>query len=706
MNTVLKEKILNLLNEKRFNHKGLSKLASIVATNLREDTSKVFDELKELVNDGEIYEYSKNKFATISFLGFEKGKLSINSNNFGFVLNSNGDIYVSKKNLQGAFDGDIVLVKIISGEYAGKKREGKILKILSRENDGLVGTYRKIKDYGYVLLDKKNLEIRIPAGEDLGAVDNDKVVVDIISYKSGNAIGRVVEVIGPLSKKGNDIKWLLRLNKVRDVFSDEVLRCANSIKQEINKNEFKNRRDLTSQMLFTIDGKDAKDLDDAVSLEKLSDGSFLLGVHIADVGEYVKVNSPLDEEAFNRGTSIYFLNQVIPMLPKQLSNGICSLNPNVDRLALSVEIKISKDGDILDSQIFESVIRSKYRLNYDEVLDLINGDLKTCERLKEIKDVLLDMYELSLILNKRRESYGALDFDLPEGVVIVDDNNMPISVEKRVATKSTKIIETFMVMANEVVAKTFDEKGIPFIYRVHEKPDMDKMKSFYNFINTLGISFDLKSKDVEPKDLQQILNSIKGKDIESVVNMVMLRSLKKAKYFEKCLGHFGMALKYYCHFTSPIRRYPDLTIHRIIKEYLKNNSSYLNSQNLSEFVVKSSQKSSIQEKLAEDVERAITDYKKCEYMEQFIGNKFIGIISGVNARGFYVELDNTCEGQVSVASLTDDFYNFDEESLSLVSHNNFYKIGEKVEVLLVDCDKKERKLNFEVVRKVKSKGRK
>lgn len=697
----LKDKILTVLNEKNIVCKGLSKLADVVAKMIKEDSSNVYEQLKILIDEGELFEYSKNRFASSNFLGLVKGKLTISSNNFGFVLNESGDIYISKNNLRGAFDGDVVLVKIISGGFKDKKREGKILKIVSRENEGLVGTFRKIKDYGFVSVDKQNLEIKIPAGQDLGAFDNDKVVVDITNYKSGNPIGRIVEVIGNLNKKGNDIKWLLRLNKVRDVFPDEVLKMASKIKQDVNKDDFPNRRDLTDKILFTIDGKDAKDLDDAVSLNKLQDGSFLLGVHIADVGEYVKLNSLIDEEAFKRGTSIYFLNQVIPMLPKQLSNGICSLNPNVDRLALSVEIKIDKEGNVLSSEIFESVIKSKYRLNYDEVLDLIEGDEKTCLRLADIKQTLLDMYELSCLLQERRSKLGSLDFDLPEGEVIVDENNYPIKIEKRVASKSTRIIETFMVMANEVVAKTFDSRNIPFVYRVHEKPDSEKMKSFLNFINTLGFSFSLDGKEIEPITLQKILKEVKGKDIESVVNMVMLRSLKKAKYLEKCLGHFGMALQYYCHFTSPIRRYPDLTIHRIIKEWLNNNTAYLKSSSLSDFVVASSQRSSAQEHLAEDVERAITDYKKCEYMEQFIGQYFVGIISGVNSRGFFVELENTCEGQVSISSLKDDFYDFDENSLSLVSHNNFYKIGEKVEVILTDVNKKERKLFFEVVKKIK-----
>jgi len=388
------------------------------------------------------------------------------------------------------------------------------------------------------------------------------------------------------------------------------------------------------------------------------------------------------------------------MLPKELSNGICSLNPNVDRLALSVFMKIDKTGNVIDSEICESVINSKFRLDYDEVLEVLEGNTKIQQRLSEVKDTLFLMLELSEILEKRRLLCGALNFELPEGKVIVDDNGKPVDVEKRIATKSTKIIETFMVATNEVVAKKFCELKIPFAYRVHEKPDSEKMTSFVNFLSSLGLQFKAEKKDIEPRDLQAILNKVEEMPYKSVVNMVMLRSLKKAKYLETNLGHFGMALTFYCHFTSPIRRYPDLCIHRIIKEYLRNNKSAITSPKMVGFVKKACEKSSDMEKNAEEVERAITDYKKCEYMSQFIGKNFEGIISGLNGRGFFVELDNTCEGFVSVSSLKDDFYDYDENSLTLKSKNQFYRIGEKVEVKLVSCVLSERKINFEIVKKI------
>ena len=698
----LKDKVLEILNTRYISHKGLSKLADIVAKMLRVSTNDVFVCLNDLIKSGDVFEFAKNKFAGCKLLGLVKGKFVNSTSHFGFVLNEAGDIYISKKNIHGAFDGDVVLAKITGQAYKEKKREGKILKILSRDNDRLVGTFREIKGYGYVSLDRKNIEVRVEKKDSLNAKDEDKVVIDITGYKSGNPVGRVVEVIGNLKDKGNDIKWLLRQYKVRDVFPQEVLLEAKKVPQVIDKDRYKSRRDLTDEMLFTIDGADAKDLDDAVSLTKNNDGTYLLGVHIADVGEYVRLDSIIDKEAFIRGTSIYFLDQVIPMLPKELSNGICSLNPNVERLALSVEMKIDKNGEVLDSKIFESIIKSKHRLNYDEVLKLIEGDKETRKRLSDITQTLLDMYELSQILDNRRQKYGALNFELPEGEIVLDSNNQAIDVVKRVATKSTKVIETFMVVANETIAKTFDNLKIPFVYRVHEKPDSEKIATFFNFIDTLGLKIPQGArKEIEPKDLQGILVQVENQSIESVVNMVMLRSLKKAKYMDKCLGHFGMALNYYCHFTSPIRRYPDLTIHRIIKEYLHGNNSFIKSNVMSEFVVKSSEKSSEQERLAEDVERAITDYKKCEYMAKFIGKTFEGIISSVTQRGFYVELDNTCEGLVGISTLKDDFYDFDEERMCLVSKNNIYRIGEKVEVKVVDTNPQERKINFELVRKIR-----
>lgn len=700
----IKQEILNFLDTKKVNYKGINKLAEIISKYIKADYEEVMDALINLEKDGEIYEYSKHKYVTIKSLNIVKGKVSYAGHNYCFVLNPEGDVFVQKRNLLNSFDGDIVLVKILSGETSTKKREGKIIKILQRSSDNIIGTFRRIKSYGYVTSDKKNFDkdIFIDTQNINGAKDDDKVVVKLLGVKGGNPVGEIVEVIGAVGAVGTDIKSILRQYKIIEKFPDDTIKQAKSIKQQIDKNDYLNtRRDLTDLMLFTIDGKDAKDLDDAISLTKNNDGTYNLGVHIADVGEYVRKDSKLDESAFERGTSVYFLNQVIPMLPKELSNGICSLNPNVDRLALSVLMKIDKKGNVLESEICESVINSKYRLNYDEVLEVLEGNEQTGKRLSEIKDTLLDMQELSQILDDRRKNLGSLNFELPESKVIVDENNKPIKIEKRLATKSTKLIETFMVIANEVVAQKFDNLKIPFIYRVHEKPDSEKMQSFFNFISSLGIHLNLEKKDISPKDLQSILTQVEDMPAGPVVNMVMLRSLKKAKYFDKCLGHFGLALTYYCHFTSPIRRYPDLCIHRIIKEYLHHNNSYIKSPKMVDFVVKASMQSSNTEKNAEEVERAINDYKKCEYMSQFIGENFTGIISGVTARGLYVELENTCEGFVSVATLTDDFYNYDEKSLALVSSNGkFYRIGEKVEVTLTDCILNERKINFNLVKKI------
>ena len=701
----LKKELLEVLNKKFINHKGLSKLADILSSTLKKDKEEVMAALVELEKEGEIFEFTKHKYASSASLGLVKGKVSYSGYNYSFVLNEEGDIFVQRKNLLNSLDGDYVLVKILSGEVGNKKREGKVLKILKRSDDVIIGTFTRIKSYGYVRADKKGFEkdIFIDTANINGAKDGDKVVVELVNFKSGNPAGKVTEVIGDPNEVGNDIKCLLKQYKIIDKFPQGVLEDANNIPQEIKKEDYKHRRDLTDWLTFTIDGQDAKDLDDAISLTRDNKGNYVLGVHIADVGEYVRYDSRIDQSAFERGTSIYFLNQVIPMLPKQLSNGICSLNPNVDRLALSVIMKIDASGSVVESEVFESIINSKYRLNYDEVLEVIEGNSETQQRLKDIKDVLLDMYELSQLLDKKRRELGSLDFDLPESKVIVDDQNKPIDIVKRTTTKSTKVIETFMVIANEVIAKKFEDAKIPFVYRVHEKPDSEKMASFFNFISSLGVKFNLDKKDIMPTDLQKILKSVADLPIATVVNMIMLRSLKKAKYMEKCLGHFGLALTYYCHFTSPIRRYPDLCIHRIIKEYLHNNITYITSPKMKDFVVKSSMKSSEMEKNAEDVERAITDYKKCEYMSQFIGEKFEGIINGVNARGFFVELDNTCEGFVSVSTLNDDFYDFDERTLTLSGKKNMYRIGERVVVEVADCNLSERKINFEIVKKLNQK---
>ena len=693
-------KILNLLEKNFVKHKNLQDLASKVSSMLGISFEDCFSALKEMEEKGDIFPYTKSRYATAKMLGLVKGKVSL-KDKFAFVLNDNGDIYVSGKNLLGSFDGDIVLCKVTSPATQGKRREGKVVKILKRENKGLTGEIRCINSRFYVMPDGKNTEFLIKNSADFEIKGGDKVVFDIVT-SSSKVLAQIREVIGSIFVPGNDIKWLLKQYKVREHFPEGVLEQARAIPQEVPDEKLKNRRDLTSEMIFTIDGEDAKDLDDGVSIQKNSDGTFTLGVHIADVGEYVTLSSPLDEEAFERGTSIYFLDKVIPMLPKELSNGICSLNENVLRLALSVVMKIDKNGDVLSSEIFESVIKSKHRLSYNQVLKVLNGDKKETEKLLDIKDDLFCMLELSQILSQKRESLGALDFDLPEGEVLVDEKGKPVEIVKRKADKATKIIETFMVVANETVAKKFDTLKIPFVYRVHEKPDPDKMANFFSIAHLLGVNIKTSKKDVCPKDLQEVLHAVNGQNAEEVINMIMLRSLKKAKYFDTCLGHFGMALEHYCHFTSPIRRYPDLTIHRIIKEYLHGNNSFVKSEKMAHFVTQASEKSSIQEKLSEDVERAITDYKKCEYMAQFVGKTFDGIISGASNRGLYVELENTCEGLVPVANLKDDFYFFDENTLTLSSNSGkFYRVGEKVQVLLVSSSPENRSLTFEMVKKIK-----
>lgn len=698
----LEEKILNLMNKGAVAPANLEKLSKIFSEKLKIKKEQAALALKNLEKSGGVFQVSKNKFASSEKHGLLNGRISFSSPNFGFVAQEGGDIYVAKRNAFGAFDGDTVLVKVLHQQVGGKRREGKILKILARDSEKIVGTFLSVKNSFFVRPERKNFDIFIPANKTLGAADKDKVVVDITHYQPLGAVGEVVEVIGALGKRGNDVKWILRQFKIKDEFPENVIRTARQVSQKVNVEKTKNRQDLREQLLFTIDGDDAKDFDDAVSVKKNSDGTFELGVHIADVGEYVRMASPIDEEAFRRGTSIYFLNQVIPMLPVELSNGICSLSEGADRLAISVQMKIDTTGEVTDSEIFESVIKSRRRLTYDEVLEVLNGNQKTSKRLgTDISQTLLTMQELSGILEGRRRRLGSLDFDLSEGKVIVDGDGKALDVVKRKATRATKLIESFMVAANETVAKIFFHAKLPFVFRVHEAPDPDKMATFYNFLLSLGISVPESKKEVEPRDLQKILNGQKGKDVESVVNMVMLRSLKKAKYLEKCLGHFGLSLRFYCHFTSPIRRYPDLIIHRIIKDYLHHNYSLIKSPKMTKFVAEASVQSSITEKTAEEVERAIEDYKKCEYMSQFVGESFVGIISGVNSRGFYVELENTCEGMVSISSLKDDFYNFDEATLALLSKHNSYRIGEKVQVQLVACNLNDRKCEFEVLKKIK-----
>ncbi len=705
---LIKNRILFLLENKFIEVKGYNKFLNFICMKLNISFEEVKKEVDELLKSGEIYQTEKDTFVSSKAAGLIIGKILSSSKDYAFcepLDDVDNDIFLAPRNIKGALNKDIVLCKVLKEDFENKKREGVVLKILKRESAQLVGTYHSYKGYGLVSPDdiRLNRNIYVNIKDSLKAAEGDKVVAVITDFKDkkGTVSGKVIEVIGDINKKGNDILSIIRNYKLYEKFPESVEAFAESVPQEVTEKSKKNRKDLTGLLTFTIDGEDAKDLDDAVSLEMNSDGSYRLGVHIADVGHYVQMDSILDKEAFNRATSVYFPDRVLPMLPRQLSNGICSLNEGVERLTLSVFMDIDKNAKLLRQEICESFIKTKHRLTYTTVQKLLDGDKASIKKYNDIYSTILNMDKLTDILEAFRIKRGALDFDIPETYVELDENGKTVNIRPRERKKAHRIIESFMIACNETVAKFFKERKVPFVYRIHEKPAIDKMTAFTTFLGSLGVAVDFDLRKMTPKDLQELLEKIKDLPYKSVVNTVMLRSLKKAKYLEQCLGHFGLASEFYCHFTSPIRRYPDLVIHRIIKLYLKNvlqkNKSFLEN-----YVAKAALQSSEREKLADEAERAVDDLKKAEYMKGFIGVEFDGIISGVSPKGLFVELENTCEGFIRVDKLPEDFYLCDDVLYQLNGKFNKFRLGGKLKIRVESVNLFERKVDFDFIKKLEN----
>lgn len=701
----LKQNILDCMETNNILHDNMRELANKIAEKLSVDSKDVVLCLKELISDGDVYEYDKGRFASTTSLGMVKGKLIGHNRGFGFV--SRGpkaeDVFIPAKFMNGALNNDIVLVEILRDDVEeGHSEEGKVVKIISRGTDQIVGTYQKCKNFGWVLPDdnKFNKDIFIPAGKSRNAKDGDTVVVTITSYGGQKKPeGFVNEIIGDKSAPGNDVLSFMRQYKIYEEFPKDVMAYALSVPQTVSDNAKKNRKDFTKLTTFTIDGEDSKDFDDAVSLT-MEDGYYNLGVHIADVGHYVQKDGILDKEAYKRGTSVYFCDRVVPMLPKELSNGICSLNEGVDRLTLSCMMKIDKDGNVVSHEICSSFIKSKHRMTYTSVFKMLEGDEEENKKYADIADIIHNMGELSDILLKKRQERGSIDFDFPETYLVIDENGKLVDVRARETNRAHRLIETFMVIANETVAEHMYKEKVPFVYRVHETPDVEKMTTLFAFLDSFGIHYDADLRDVKPKDIQNILNEIDGKEYKDVISTVMLRSLKKARYLPQCLGHFGLASTYYCHFTSPIRRYPDLCIHRIIKQYLHGTLNGQVKAELTPFVEEASTQSSEREKLAEEMERAVDDLKKTEFMSEHIGENYPGIISGLNQRGLFVMLENTAEGIINIDRLPDDDYEYDDTTFSLIGKNNRFRLGDKLEIQVFDTNVRERKIYFNFVKKL------
>ena len=631
-----------------------------------------------------------------------------NQKGFGFVKleDQEEEIYIARENSLNALNGDTVGIEITKNKEADKKEEGKIIKVIRHEKNTVVGTFQKNRNFGFVVPDDKNFgtDIFISKANWGKARNRHKVLVQITKYpeKGKNAEGKIIEVLGGVNEAGVDMLSLIKQYELPYKFPEEVVNEAKAFGTKIDESDMQNRKDLRNDIIFTIDGEDAKDLDDAIHVEKLLNGNYKLDVHIADVSHYVREKTELDKEAYLRGTSIYMLGRVIPMLPRELSNGICSLNAGEDRYTLSCSMEITPNAKIVDSDIYKAVIRVTERMSYTDVQKILDkSDDEVLKRYeKYIKDFEL-MAELATILKEKRKENGYLNLEIPESKIILDENGFAIDVKKYETYFANEIIEQFMLIANETVAEKFYWLQAPFIYRNHEAPDLDKIKDLNKILFNFGYKIKISKEDiVYPNEFAKILENVKGKEEEKVVSNIILRTLRVAKYEAENKGHFGIASKYYCHFTSPIRRYPDLFIHRIISKYLESN--YM----VNEFWIKKYEKRaekraencSERERTATKVEREAEDIKKAEFMENKIGEKYEGIVSSVTNFGIYVELENTVEGLIRYETLGDEYFIYNEERREAIGEHSHkvYKIGDKVKIKVADANKLLRKIDFEI----------
>ena len=593
------------------------------------------------------------------------------------------------------------MVAITAEKHGDKRCEGKIIKIIEHQIKEVVGTYQKSKTFGFVVPDNKKIcyDIFVPQEKSMGAVTGHKVVVELTSYGTlkKNPEGRVKEIIGHINDPGTDIMSIIKAYDLPMEFPESVMKSLNDIPDELSPKDYAGRVDLRDLQTVTIDGEDAKDLDDAITVSE-ENGIYHLGVHIADVSNYVKEYSPLDKEAYKRGTSVYLVDRVIPMLPHKLSNGICSLNQGCDRLALSCLMDIDEKGNVISHKICESVINVDRRMTYTNVKKILeNEDEEILNEYKDFADMFRLMEKLALILRQRRFKRGSIDFDFPETKITLNDKGEPVEIKPYDRNTATRIIEDFMLIANETVAEDYFWQEIPFLYRSHENPDPEKIRRLGTFINNFGYSIKI-GDEIHPKELQKLLGKIEGSDEENLIARLTLRSMKRASYTTECVGHFGLAAKYYCHFTSPIRRYPDLQIHRIIKENLHGGMSDKRSEHFAAILPEVAKQTSATERRADDAERDTDKLKMVQYMEKHIGETFEGVVSGMTAWGIYVELPNTVEGMISVASLRDGYYIYDENHYEMVNETTgrTFKLGQRLNVKVINCDKILRTIDFEL----------
>lgn len=697
----VRENILNFMRDTGYAPMTSEELMDALAGTC--SPNKFWQELLALEQNGEIIKTRFDTYGLPEKMGLVAGRFQLTSKGFGFVIPDNKgdrpDVFIPPRALNGAMNNDRVLARIDNDTH-GKKPEGEILRIIVHANNKVVGVFHQSGEFAFVTPDDKRIgqDVYVMKRHFNNVKDGQKVVVEITEWPQNNrkAEGKVTEVLGNLGDVGLEILSIIKQNDLPLTFPEEVLDASYKVPKTIKKSELNGRRDLRDRTVVTVDGEDAKDLDDAVYVEKLNSNEYLLGVYIADVSYYVTENSVLDREARARGTSVYLVDRVLPMLPERLSNGICSLNAGEDRLSMACEMHINGEGKVLNYEIFPAVINVRHRLSYNIVRAMLAGDAELCAKYKDVLPMVGKMDELREILHKKRAKRGAVDFDLPEQKVILDEKLHPIEIVQRIHGNAESIIEEFMLAANETVAQHMFNQHWPFIYRVHDIPAEEKMQDFAKLLANFNIKFKVH-EETKPKDIQQAVEAIAGTPEERLITTVALRSMKQAVYQTENIGHFGLAAKYYTHFTSPIRRYPDLIVHRLLHRWLQAPKLPANEvEPLGDKLDMIAEHSSIRERAAADAERATVELKKCEYMADHIGEEFDGTISGVTAFGMFVELENGVEGLVHISSLMDDYYDYYEERYALVgTHSgNVYRLGDKVRIEVLQVNISDVSIDF------------
>lgn len=699
------KKILEIIDKENLFYLTIDKMASSLAkfTNLTLDEAKV--EVKKLLEDGDLMMESDKRLFLTSKRGYIKCKIIANKKGYAFAerldnIDNKGDIFIPKNGLHGALDDDIVLVQVMNKQEDGSE-DGDVVKIVKHVTEYVVGEFKTSPTKCYVLPDDDKFPtVRINRLDRLGAVDGDKVVARIVFGGDYDDMrGVITEKLGKAGTVSAEEMSIIKASKIRENFPESVMREAEEISDKVTAKEKRGRKDFSELNVITIDGEDSRDFDDAISVEKTKTG-YVLGVHIADVSHYVENDSALDKEAFLRGNSVYFPDKVIPMLPEKLSNGICSLREGVERLTLSVIITLDKKARVVSSEVVNSFIVSKHRMTYTNIQKMIDGDKEVIFEYKDIYKDVMNFLDISKKLKELRKARGEIRLDIPEPKVYENANGEIDRIEKEMQDESHELIESLMILANEVVAETFFAKKLPFVYRIHEKPDNAKVTKLVDVFKGLGINANIDPEDVSFYDYQKLVETLDDDPRKFTLMKVILRSMMKASYSEKCLGHFGIASSFYCHFTSPIRRYPDLLIHRIIKSFLKKESVKNLHLEFDEKVASCGMQASLMEKKADEVERAVDDYKKALYMKNHLGEIYEGTISGVHDFGIFVELDNTIEGLIRYEYLPPDNYDYDDKSQVLRGGKRSFKLGDKLKVVCVNANTRLRQIDFDLAEKL------